>query len=622
MKSYRLPFALLLATYLLPACSPTHHGGDLPVAAYSSQAPTPQFINDPYEPVNRGVWAVNKGLLKGVIHPSAKIYRAVVPQPVRRSIKNFDRNITYPGRLVNNVLQGRWAGARDETSRFISNTTVGIGGLFDPATRWGINKSHANFNQTFSKWGWRPKTYVMLPLLGPSDERHTLSVFADRAADPLTYVSQPYQSASYVTTYNGLAEISEPANQLIEIESDSYSIAKYAWCYASRYEQPKSYKEAPIDPSTLQTLAAVSIAPKSKKFLPGNREVKVKIPTTGKNIKFNCWVQPHPSPLVYILPGLTAHRLSNVSLALAETLYEEGYSVVSTTSVFHPEFMENASTANLPIYAPVDSKDLLVALTEMDKLLVKNNPEHFTNRAILGMSMGGYMALNLSIRDENPEEELVSFDRYIAINAPVDMVYSARMLDQFMQAPMAWPEADRQGRINNALHKATASGLISGRRTQNLTIDQIESKYLVGFAFRIGLRDLIFSSQTRNNQGVLQTPLSKWKREPLYKEIINYSYEDYFHKFAVPYYQSKGITASELLRHANLRNSAQKLRNQPKIRIITNSNDFLLPNRDLKWLKNNFSSSQLTVFSQGGHLGNLNDPAVEQAIFKALDDLK
>ena len=103
---------------------------------------------------------------------------------------------------------------------------------------------------------------------------------------------------------------------------------------------------------------------------------------------------------------------------------------------------------------------------------------------------------------------------------------------------------------------------------------------------------------------------------------MSYSYEDYFYKFAVPYYQSKGVTTKELLRHANLRNSASKLRNQPKIRIITNRNDFLLPDRDLKWLKRNFSSSQLTVFPQGGHLGNLNDPAVEKAIAKALDGLK
>ena len=97
------------------------------------------------------------------------------------------------------MLQGRWTGVKDETARFVSNTTVGIGGLFDPATKWDIDKSDANFNQTFAKWGWEPNSYVMLPLLGPSDNRHAVSILADRATDPLTYANQPYHCLLYTS---------------------------------------------------------------------------------------------------------------------------------------------------------------------------------------------------------------------------------------------------------------------------------------------------------------------------------------------------------------------------------------------------------------------------------------
>jgi len=529
----------------------------------------------------RGVWAANKGLLKGVVHPSARVYRSVLPQPVRKSIQNFERNITYPGRVVNNLLQGRWSGAGQETTRFLSNSTVGLGGLFDPATQWNIEKSDASFSQTFGKWGWRPKTYMVLPLFGPSDERNTLGLLADRAATPLNYANQPYLSATYLTTYNQLAATSETAQQLLEIEADSYSIVKYAWSHGSKYEKPDTTQRGEVDIPTLQTLAAVLITPENENFLASNREIKVKIPTTGRKLKFNYWLQPDSAPLVYILPGLNAHRLSNLSLALAEHLYEQGFSVVSTSSVFHPEFMENASTAHLPIYLPVDSKDLLVALTE-----------------------------------------LMTFDRYVAINSPVDMVYSAKLVDQFIHSPMAWPEAQRQDRINNTIHKATANGIISKRTGPPLTFDQIESEYLVGLAFRFGLRDLIYSSQIRNNQGVLQTPISKWRREPAYHEIMNYSYHDYFYKFTVPYYKAKGVDATELLRHANLRNKESKLRKQSKIHVLTNRNDFMLPEKDLRWLKKTFPSSRLKVFPQGGHLGNLNSPDVEEAIIEALKGLK
>ena len=622
MKTSHFTLTVTLASCLLTACtSSTQEITHTPIVSVN-KTPIPQTINDPYESVNRGIWEVNDRLLKGVVHPSARIYRSSLPKPVRGSIKNFGDNITYPKRLVNNLLQWNWSGVKDETSRFISNSTVGIGGLFDPATKWGIAKTNANFGQTFGKWGWKPKKFIVLPLFGPSDDMNSVGFVADRATNPLNYVNQPYRSASYLTTYNQLADTSEEAYQLLEVEADPYSIIKYAWTYISKFAPPNPKASGKIDQATLQTLAAVSIAPDDKEFLVKGKEIKVKIPTTGRKLKFNYWLQPNTAPLVYILPGLNAHRLSNLPLALAEHLYEQGYSVVSTSSVFHPEFMDNASTADLPIYAPVDSKDLLVALTEMDKRLVKKHPKHFSKRAIVGMSMGGFLSLNLAIRDEKADPELMTFDRYVAINSPVDMVHSANLVDKFTYAPMAWPENERQAYINNTIHKATVSGFLSSTSNAPHTFGQIESEYLVGLSFRFGLRDLIYCSQLRNNHGVLQTRLSKWKREPAYDEIIQYSYRDYFYKFAVPYYQKKGISKNELLRYSNLRNHERQLRKQPKIRIITNSNDFMLPNRDLKWLKNTFASSQLSIFPQGGHLGNLNTPPVEKAVLKALDGLK
>ncbi len=622
MNLNHLSFSALVLTLFLSACSSTQREENRNALSSTEQTPVPQFIKDPYEPVNRGIWAFNEGLLKNLVHPSARVYRATLPKPVRGSIRNFQKNITYPGRLVNNLLQGRWTGMKNETLRFLSNSTVGIAGLFDPATRWGISPSQASFNQTLGKWGWRPEKFIVLPLFGPSDERHATGFFADRALNPLNYLNSPYRSASFLTTYNQLADLSETAKQLLDIEADSYSIVKYAWTYGSKQQQPDLELTGPIDPSSLQTLAAVSIAPKDPKFLAHAKKLKVKIPTTRKKLPFHYWLQPQPAPLVYILPGLNAHSLSNLPLALAETLYQQGYSVVSTTSVFHPEFMENASSSELPIYAPADSRDLLIALSEFDKTLTRKHPDRLTQRALIGLSMGGYLSLNLATLENGQTPQLLDFDRYIAINAPVDMVHSARLIDSYMDAPLKWPAAERQARINNAVHKATANGLFSRRKGPPIPFDGIESKYLVGLSFRFGLRDLIYSSESRNNHGVLTERLSKRRREKVYGEIMSFSYQDYFHKIAAPYYQEKGITKKEILRHANLRNKERKLRHHPKVRILTNQNDFLLQKKDLAWLKKNFSRSQLTIFPQGGHLGNLNEPQVEKAILKALHGLK
>lgn len=584
-------------------------------------APVPVFMNDPCEPVNRGIWEVNKGLMAGVIQPTGRIYRAVVPKRARVSINDFTRNITYPGRVLNHALQGRWEGAGDETKRFICNTTAGVAGFFDPASKWNIPKSDANFSQTFGLWGWKPHAYVVLPGLGPSDDRNLVGSLADGAAEPWNY-AYPYKIGSYVSRYNRITGISEETWRITQAEPDSYALIKYAWSYGSKDGQPDWRINGTVDPATMQTLGAVRVSPKDPEFISRSQQIGVRIPTTGRKLKFNCWLQPGPAPLVYLSPGLSSHRLSLTTLSVAEHLHLNGYSVVTTTSVFHPEFMENASTAALPAYPPVDSGDLLVALTEMDRTLEARHPGRFTKRALVGLSMGGFLTLRLAANEAQARPDLLRFDRYVSIDAPVDLVHGARYVDSLQDAPLAWPESQRQALVDNALHKATLTGALAARLQTEPPFDAIESKYLIGLTFRMILRDIIFSSQLRNNMGVIKTPLSPWRREPAYQEIMDYSYRDYFLKFAVPFYQKQGVGLAQLRREANLRSHESGLRRQSKIRVLVNRNDFLLPPKDLSWLRSTFSPSRLTVFPDGGHLGNLGDSSVRSAILGSLSGLQ
>lgn len=608
-------------TIFLTACSSSTTQDPNAPAAPQAHTPMPAFMNDPLEPVNRGMWEVNKGILAGVIHPTGKVYRKVVPPRVRGSIQDFTRNITYPGRVLNHALQGRWQGAGSETERFICNTTLGIGGFFDPASKWNIPKSEADFSQTFGKWGWRPQSYVVLPVLGPSDDRNAVGTIADGAAEPWNY-AYPYNIGSYVSRYNKVTGISEEARRITQSESDSYALIKYAWSYASKDGQPDWSVNGPLDRATMETIGAVRLSPDNPDFLGNTTQTSVRIPTTGRKLTFNYWLQPGPAPLVYVSPGLSSHRLSLSTLALAEHLHENGFSVVTTTSVFHPEFMENASTADLPIYPPADSGDLLVALTEMDRSLAARYPGRFTKRALVGCSMGGFLTLRIAVNEAKAAKDLLRFDRYVAIDAPVDLIHGGKVVDALQDAPMEWPAEKRQALINNTLHKATLSGALNAKPNTPLPFDDIESKYLIGLTFRITLRDIIFSSQRRNNMGVLRTPLDPWRREPAYQEIMDFSYRDYLFKFAAPYYQKQGLGLKALLSEANLRKHEGILRGQSKVRILVNRNDFLLPPEDLAWLRGTFPPSRLTVFPNGGHLGNLKDPMVEKAVIDALGGLQ
>ena len=580
-------------------------------------------MSDPFEPVNRGIWGVNKGILLGIVQPAGRAYRSIVQPPVRTSIRHFARNATYPGRLINNALQGRWQGAGDESLRFLTNSTVGVAGFFDVASKWNIAKSDADFSQTFHGWGWQPGTFLMLPVRGPSDEMHTVGGVADELAKPWNY-KYPYTLAAYGTTFNALAETSETTATFVRATADPYSSIKYLWSYASKEGKPDWRALGAPDPATLETFGVAAIRTRDPEFARLGKEMAVRLPSTGKKVKFNCWLHEGTAPIAYITPGLGTHRSALVSLSLAEHLYQNGFSVVTTTGNFHPEYMEQASTASLPGYPPVDSSDLLVSLTSMDGMLAEKYPGRLGKRALVGCSMGGFQALYLAAREKQTTPGLLRFDRYLAIDTPVNLYQSVKNIDALCKAPLAWPADQRQALVNNTLHKATKlADLPPAAAIGGLPpFGAIESKFLVGLSFRLTLRDTIFSSQWRNNMGVLHTPLSQWRREPAYQEIYNITLRRYFDSFVQPYYRTRGVTAADFTREVNLRNSTTQLSAQSKARVIVNRNDFLLGPGDISWLRSTFGSTHVRVFPNGGHLGNLASPPVQSAILTALEGLK
>jgi hypothetical protein len=172
------------------------------------------------------------------------------------------------------------------------------------------------------------------------------------------------------------------------------------------------------------------------------------------------------------------------------------------------------------------------------------------------------------------------------------------------------------------------AALSRGNLTPNtsLPFSAIESEFLIGLAFRFDLREIIYNSQRRHNQGILKEPLDDWRRNPVYQEILQYSFQHYFQEFVIPYYQTHGLasdTAKTLQKAGDLRTYDAGLRANPDIRVIVNENDFLLTDEDLMWLHATFDpEKQLTVFSRGGHLGNLFNPAVQKSILAVLTPMR
>jgi phospholipid-binding lipoprotein MlaA len=142
---------------------------------------------DPWEGWNRGVYKLNKAVDK-VAKPVAQGYRYVTPDVVETGISNIFSNIGDIPNMLNNLLQGKFVDSASDLGRFLVNSTIGLAGIWDPASSMGLEKHDEDFGQTLATWGVKPGPYVMLPFLGPSTFRDTIAFPVDNLIDPLNEV--------------------------------------------------------------------------------------------------------------------------------------------------------------------------------------------------------------------------------------------------------------------------------------------------------------------------------------------------------------------------------------------------------------------------------------------------
>jgi phospholipid-binding lipoprotein MlaA len=162
-------------------------------------------VFDPLSGYNRVMTRVNDRLYYWVLKPVARGYGAVVPKLLRRGIDNVFENLGFPVRFVNNVLQLKVHGAGVETARFLVNSTIGIAGLWDPASQlMKIEPRDEDFGQTLGRYGIGGGFHVVLPVFGPSNVRDTVGRVADGFLNPVAYVedSDAALAISIVDTTN------------------------------------------------------------------------------------------------------------------------------------------------------------------------------------------------------------------------------------------------------------------------------------------------------------------------------------------------------------------------------------------------------------------------------------
>ncbi len=194
---------------------------------------------DPLEGLNRGIYKFNDVADKAVFKPVAGAYKAVTPTPVRTGVNNFFSNLNTFVTTINQVLQFKFSKAAESAGRFVVNSTVGILGFIDVASKDGIKKHDEDFGQTLAHWGMGDGPYLVLPFLGPSTFRDTGGLVVDSLAfNPIGYVENPRSRNVLIGSkfIDKRAELLPGSDLLDEAALDPYAFMRDAYFQRRKHQ--------------------------------------------------------------------------------------------------------------------------------------------------------------------------------------------------------------------------------------------------------------------------------------------------------------------------------------------------------------------------------------------------
>jgi phospholipid-binding lipoprotein MlaA len=226
------------------------------LAAGCAATPGRTTPDDRWEGFNRGVYKFNDAVDRAALKPVAKGYRKITPHWMRVGIGNFLGNLEYPITAVNQFLQGKFKLGLRDTGRFLINSTLGVGGLLDPATSAGLEANDEDLGQTLAVWGVGSGPYLNLPFVGPSTLRDAPSRMFDFFFDPVTYVDVPWQAIWGERVLDAVHSRSEllPLEPTLQKTYDPYAFIRDSWLQRREYaifdgnpppEQLEDFEEEP-----------------------------------------------------------------------------------------------------------------------------------------------------------------------------------------------------------------------------------------------------------------------------------------------------------------------------------------------------------------------------------------
>ena len=449
---------------------------------------------DSWEPFNRSMFGVFDWGMEYVVDPFCVLYSSVIPKPLIEGIDNFSENVEYPRRLVADLAMGEWSLAWDATKRFFINTTIGVGGLFDPADSWfGIYDDNSSLSDTFARWGIPTGPQLALPFVPRASVRGHVGYALDYAFDPKTWFdffvpSGIFLGYSWTLTPNKGPVWNSAWQSIFRHEDDTYALympiaAAATDCnlrqkmahvargdsHVADVRQPVcasatrpvglkgSWREipgyAPRGPA-LDSLRALCFTPlgddsfwwsRSSIFnCDFSKQIDVRTVEVAEDVEAVYSFIPSSKPedgadrLVVVVPGIGAGRTSPEVIAMGELLHGAGRSVVLCDSLFHWESMRTVNRGILPGNLTEDAKRFGVYLKSLLADLQEDGLVRNPEVSVMGWSMGGLTTLHLAALDE---KGLLPVDvkRFVAINPPpTSFERGLKPFTKVMDASRSW----------------------------------------------------------------------------------------------------------------------------------------------------------------------------------------
>ncbi|MGL5055687.1 MAG: serine/threonine protein kinase [Fusobacteriaceae bacterium] len=330
-----------------------------------------------------------------------------------------------------------------------------------------------------------------------------------------------------------------------------------------------------------------------------------------KGYKFSLVKQNKKSPLIFIIAGTGATHDSSRMEFFQRIFYDAGYNVISIASPIQMNFIINASTSRMPGVLMEDSKDIYNVMNKAyDK--VKDKIQ-VSDVYLMGYSLGAAQSAFVSYIDET--EKKFNFKRVYMINPVVDLKKSANKLDQILDRNIKG-DNKKIGNLIDEILSGLAEQIKKDQRGVNeeaifqlfkddhMTKEKKES--IIGFVFRMISVDTNYVTDLLNKRGVyVGEEVGKFDSMFKYFERINFAnFISYLDKLLMPYYEEKGFTKEQLLNKVTIYELENYLKNTNKIAVITNKDEIILDNADIKYLENVFGN-RMILFPYGGHCGNM-----------------